>query len=91
MNIKEITADQFKTTSVLSETIAYANGRFYCDISKTSYPSKRNEIGLSAYPMGRGSSIFLPKDSRFFSVDHVEGNPCLKWMAQEVKNKFLKD
>lgn len=91
MNIKEITAEQFKTSSVLSETIAYANGRFYCDISKTSYPSKRNEIGLSAYPMGRGSSIFLPKGSRFFSVDRVEGDPCLKWMAQEVKNKFLKD
>lgn len=62
--------------------VAYFNNKFYTDIHATDYPSKKNVLGLSAYPFGFGTSIFLPERTRFFAA---EGNKVPQWVRDEAK------
>jgi len=46
------------------------DGKKYYDVGKADYPSKKNEIGLYGYPE-YGSSIFLPRGTKFFvRIEH---------------------
>ena len=79
--MREINANEI---NILNTTICFANGKFYGAPIKTDYASKKNEIGYSAYPLGHGSSIFLPKCTRFFEGDTNTSVEALKEFALKV-------
>lgn len=78
-NVKKITINEINGDKTV---IAYANGKFYTDVRATDYQSKKNVLGLSAYPFGRGASIFLPEGTRFFAA---EGTKLPQWVRDEAK------
>lgn len=77
--VKEISINEINGDKTI---VAYTNGKFYTDIRATDYPSKKNVLGLAAYPFGFGTSIFLPEGTRFFAA---EGTKRSEWVRDEAK------
>lgn len=88
-NIKEITFERakFLIDNCKHNVVAVLNNKFYTDFHLTNYPSKKNVIGLSAYSNGFGSSIFLPKETRFFEILNND-HPYLPSFFEEIKKEI---